>query len=94
MQTEGEPVAATAIDIRAAAAGWDAEIYTSTGSEPEELEGWGRPVSTITDGGTKQTVDLNGEEVTTLLIWITKLPGSQEQPGRFQMQISDAKLVA
>ncbi len=94
VQTEGEPVAATAIEFRAAAAGWDAEIYTSTGSEPEELAGWGRPVSTITDAGTKQAVDLNGEEVTSFLIWITKLPGSQEQPGRFQMQISDVKLVA
>ena len=29
---------------------------------PDDLEGWGSPVSTITDGGERQTVDLDGAE--------------------------------
>ncbi|MGH2922959.1 MAG: protein kinase domain-containing protein [Solirubrobacterales bacterium] len=94
VQTTGDPVEATALEIRAASAGWDAEIYTAPGDPPESLRDWGAPVSTINDGGTRETVDLNGEPIRSLLIWITKPPESSEQPTRFQMQISDVRLLA
>jgi tRNA A-37 threonylcarbamoyl transferase component Bud32 len=94
VQTTGDPAEATAIEIRAATGGWDAEIYTAPGSPPASLEEWGPPISTINDGGTRETVDLNGEPIRSLLIWITKPPRSSEQPTRFQMQISDIRLLA
>lgn len=94
VRPEGGPAAASSIEIRAAAGGWDAEIYTVSGEPPDELAGWGEPVSTISDGATSERVDLAGDEAGSLLIWITKSPGSQEQSGRFQMQISDVRLVS
>ena len=94
VEANGPPVAATSIEIRAASGGWDAEIYTTAGDPPESLEGWGRPVSTITDASARQTVDLDGAEAKSFLIWITKPPESQEQPGRYQMQISDVRVLA
>ena len=94
VQTTGDPAEATAIEIRAASAGWDAEIYTAPDQPPEDLVAWGPPVSTINDGGTRETVDLNGEPIRSLLIWITRAPPSSEQQGRFQMQISDVRLLA
>jgi eukaryotic-like serine/threonine-protein kinase len=94
VQVAGEPVAAKALEVRSAAPGWDAEIYTTAGAPPDDLEDWGRPVSTITDGGARETVDLSGDPFKSLLLWITKLPESQDQPGRFQMQISDVRLLS
>jgi serine/threonine protein kinase len=94
VQTTGDPAEATAVEVRAASAGWDAEIYTASGEPPTSLREWGAPVSTINDGGTRETVDLNGEPIRSLLIWITRAPPSSEQQGRFQMQISDVRLLA
>jgi serine/threonine protein kinase len=89
----GEPVSPSAIEIRASASGWDAEIYATAGEPPVDLEGWGSPVGTVSDGGTRETVELSGASGRYFLIWITKPPESQEQLGRFQMQISDVRLV-
>ena len=89
----GEPVTPTEIGIRAATEGWDAEIYTIDGEPPDELSGWGAPVGSVSDGGARETVALNSGPATSLLIWITRQPESGEQPGRFQMQISDVRVA-
>jgi eukaryotic-like serine/threonine-protein kinase len=94
VEVAGEPVDATALEVRSSAAGWDAEIYTSAGGPADDLEAWGPPAGTIIDGGTRTSTELNGESVKSVLIWITKLPESEEQPGRFQMQISDVRVLS
>jgi eukaryotic-like serine/threonine-protein kinase len=89
----GEPVTATEMDIRAATAGWDAQIYATDGEPPEDLAGWGAPIGSVVDGGTRETIDLAAKPARYFLIWITKPPESGEQPGRFQMQISDVRVL-
>jgi serine/threonine-protein kinase len=88
------PAEVTSVEVRSPSPGWDAEIYSAAGDAPEDLEGWGSPISTITDGGERESVDLDGAEAQSFLIWITKPPSSIEQSGRFQMQISDVRLSA
>ena len=88
----GQPVTATEMDIRAATAGWDAEIYAIDTEPPDDLEGWGTPIGAVIDGGTREAVRLDPVPATSFLIWITKLPESGEQPGRYQMQISDVRI--
>jgi serine/threonine-protein kinase len=88
----GEPVSASTMEIRSAAEGWDAEIYATDGDPPEDLAGWGAPVGSVTDGGTRETLELTAGPARYFLIWITKPPESSEQQGRFQMQISDVGL--
>ena len=39
----GEPATATEMEIRAATAGWEAEIYATEAEPPDDLQGWGRP---------------------------------------------------
>jgi serine/threonine-protein kinase len=90
----GEPVTATEMEIRAATAGWDAEIYATDGELPDDLAGWGTPIGSVGDGGTRETVPLDSGAASSFLIWITKPPESGEQPGRFQMQISDIRVTA
>jgi serine/threonine-protein kinase len=89
----GDTVTATSIEIRSPTPGWDAEIYESDGSPPTDLSGWGQPVATVTDGGGNETVHLPGKAAQSFLIWITKPPHAEDDPGRYQMEISDVRLV-
>jgi eukaryotic-like serine/threonine-protein kinase len=89
----GEPATVTRMDIRAATDGWDAEIYATDGDPPEDLQAWGAPVGAVSDGGTREAIQLDPGPARNFLVWITRAPGSSEQQGRFQMQISDVRVV-
>jgi eukaryotic-like serine/threonine-protein kinase len=88
----GSSVAAKQMAIRALTAGYDAEIYESGGSPPSSLLDWGQPVARISDGGGSETVKLPGKAAQSFLIWITKAPTAEDDPGRYQMEISDVRL--
>jgi eukaryotic-like serine/threonine-protein kinase len=88
----GESVPATSMRIRALTSGYDAEIYEINGSPAGSLSGWGQPVATIRDGGDSETVTLPGKAAQSFLIWITKAPTAQDDPSRYQMEISDVQL--
>jgi serine/threonine-protein kinase len=88
----GEPVAAKSMTIRALTPGYDAQIYEINGSPASSLSGWGRPVAAIRDGGDSETVALPGKQAESFLIWITKAPAAQDDPSRYQMEISDVQL--
>src|SRR5919197_1758790 len=88
----GEAVPAKSMTIRALTPGYDAQIYEINGSPASGLSGWGRPVATIRDGGDSETVTLPGKPAQSFLIWITKLPTAKDDPGRYQMEISDVQL--
>jgi tRNA A-37 threonylcarbamoyl transferase component Bud32 len=89
----GTTVPAKSIEIRSPSSGWTAEIYEAEGSPPSDLDDWGRPVATVDDGGPNQSLDLPGRSVQSFLIWITKLPEANDDPGRYQMEISDVRLL-
>jgi hypothetical protein len=89
----GTTVTAKSLQIRSPTPGWDAEIYESDGSPPSELSGWGQPVATVSDGGGNETVTLPGKPAQSFLIWITKPPHAKDDPGRYQMEISDVRLL-
>jgi eukaryotic-like serine/threonine-protein kinase len=89
----GDSVPATSMVIRALTSDYDAQIYEVTGSAPEDLSGWGQPVARISDGGDSETVRLPGRRASAFLIWITKLPTASDDPGRYQMEISDVRLM-
>ena len=75
--------------IRSPTPGYDAQIYESSGSPPSDLSSWGQPVATISNGGGNETVALPGKAAKSFLIWVTKLPSAEDDPGRYQMEISD-----
>ena len=61
---------------------------------PEELDGWGEPVGEVTDAATTQEVDLNlAAPAKYFLIWFNKAAPARDQEGRFQVEISDVKLL-
>jgi serine/threonine protein kinase len=89
----GATVSAKSIEIRSPTPDWDAEIYESSGSPPSELSGWGQPLATIRNGGGNETVTLPGKPAQSFLIWITKPPEAKDDPGRYQMEISDVRIL-
>src|SRR5690242_17213510 len=74
--------------------GWDAEIYASPSGPPEELSEWGEPVGEVSDAGKTEEIELHlGSPAKYFLLWFTKAAPSQEQEGRYQVEISDVKLI-
>jgi eukaryotic-like serine/threonine-protein kinase len=88
----GSTIGAKSMTIRALTPGYDAEIYEVNGSPPSDLSDWGRPVANISDGGDREAVTLPGKPAKSFLIWITKMPQAQDDPSRYQMEISDVQL--
>jgi eukaryotic-like serine/threonine-protein kinase len=88
----GKPVEAKQLEIRSPVSGWDAEIYQTDGSPPEDLDGWGTPVATIRAGGNRETVALPGSSAQSFLIWITK--PLEDDTGQYKMETSDVRLLS
>jgi serine/threonine-protein kinase len=85
-------VTAKTMVIRSPTPGYDAQIYETSGSPPSDLSGWGQPVATVSNAGENETVALQGKAAKSFLIWVTKLPSAEDDPGRYQMEISDVRL--
>jgi serine/threonine protein kinase len=80
--------------IRSPTPGWDAEIFAAASGPPEELTGWGEPVGEVTDAASTEEVNLNvTSPAKYFLIWFNKAAPARDQEGRFQVEISDVKLL-
>jgi eukaryotic-like serine/threonine-protein kinase len=88
----GDTVTARSMEIRTPVSGWDAEIYQVDRPPPEELSDWGAPVARVSDGGTRETVNLPGAPAHSFLIWITN--PVRDETGEFKMEISDVRLLS
>jgi eukaryotic-like serine/threonine-protein kinase len=88
----GSAVSAKSMVIKSLTPGFDVEIYETNGSAPSSLFGWGQPVASISDGGENETIKLPGRAAQSFLIWITEAPTASDDPGRYQMEISDVRL--
>jgi eukaryotic-like serine/threonine-protein kinase len=74
--------------------GWDAEIYATTSGPPEELEEWGEPVGEAIEAEENQEIDLHlTDPAKYFLIWFNKASPARDQEGRYQVEISDVKLI-
>jgi serine/threonine-protein kinase len=94
LYVDTEPAKPTAMIVRSPTPGWDAQIFATSESPPDELQGWGEPVGEVKDAKKLEEIPL---EVTSpsqhFLIWFTKASPARDQEGRYQVEISDVKLV-
>jgi serine/threonine-protein kinase len=80
--------------IRTPTPGWDAEIFAAASGPPGELSEWGEPVGEITDAASSDEIDLNlTSPAKYFLIWFNKAAPARDQAGRYQVEISDVKLL-
>ncbi|HVY95823.1 MAG TPA: protein kinase [Solirubrobacterales bacterium] len=80
--------------VRTPTPGWDAQIFATASGPPEELSEWGEPVGEVTNASSVQTIDLNlPSPAKYFLIWFNKAAPARDQEGRYQVEISDVKLI-
>ena len=74
--------------------GWDAQIYASPSGPPEELSEWGEPVGEVTDASDSEEIELHlGSPAKYFLIWFNRASPARDQAGRYQIEVSDVKLI-
>ena len=92
--TTKSPAKPKAMVIRTPTPGWDAQIFAAASGPPEELSEWGEPVGEVSDAGGSEEVDLHlSTPAKYFLIWFNKASPARDQEGRYQVEISDVKLV-
>ncbi len=92
--TTKSPATPTQMTISSPTPGWDAEIFATASGPPEALPGWGEAVGSVADAGENEEVSLNVPSPSKyFLIWFNKAAPARDQEGRYQVEISDVKLL-
>jgi serine/threonine-protein kinase len=92
--TIGSAARATKMIVRSPTPGWDAEVFAAPSGPPEELTGWEEPVGTIVNASAKAEIDLRVPTPSRyFLLWFNKASEARDQPGRYQVEVSDIQLL-
>jgi tRNA A-37 threonylcarbamoyl transferase component Bud32 len=92
--TTKSPAKASAMIIHTPTPGWAGEVFATASGPPESLSEWGEPVGEIPDANSTEEVELHlGTPAKYFLIWFNKAAPARDQEGRYQVEISDVKLV-
>jgi serine/threonine-protein kinase len=74
--------------------GWDAKVFASPAGPPSDLSGWGEPVGETVDAASTEEIDLGVPQPSRyFLLWFTKAAEARDQAGRYQVEISDIRLL-
>jgi len=80
--------------VRSPTPGWDADVYAAGAGPPETLSGWGAPVGSIADATEVERIPLSVAAPSGyFLLWFTQASESRDQPGRYQVEITDVELL-
>jgi len=78
-----EVVLGRQLEIQTEDPGWTFEVYGVEGEVPDDIEGWGEPISSPAEADGETTVELNENESDHYLIWITELTENADDGGFF-----------
>jgi serine/threonine protein kinase len=92
--TTSSPSTPKKMIVRSPTPGWDAQVFAAPAGPPSDLSGWDEPVGEANEAGDTQEIDLNVRQPSTyFLLWFTKASEARDQAGRYQVEISDIKLL-
>ena len=92
--TTRAPARPTEMLIRTPTPGWDAEVFAAASGPPPERSGWGEPVGEVSNASSVEAVELHlGGPARYFLLWFNKAAPARDQEGRYQVEISDIKLI-
>jgi tRNA A-37 threonylcarbamoyl transferase component Bud32 len=92
--TTNSPATPRTMIVRGPTPGWDAQVYAAPAGPPSDLSGWGEPVGEASEAGETQEIALDVRQPSTyFLLWFTKAAEARDQPGRYQIEISDIELL-
>jgi len=92
--TATSPATPAEMIVRGPTPGWDAQVFATPAGPPSDLSGWGEPVGEVSEAEETQEVNLDVRQPSTyFLLWFTKASKARDQEGRYQVEISDIKLL-
>ncbi|MEX0973487.1 MAG: protein kinase [Solirubrobacterales bacterium] len=92
--TAASPSRPARMIVRSPNPGWDAQVYAAPAGPPSDLSGWGEPVGEVSEAGEVAEIALRVPQPSTyFLLWFTQATESREQPGRYQVEITDIALL-
>ncbi|HEX6229650.1 MAG TPA: protein kinase [Solirubrobacterales bacterium] len=92
--TAGSPATPRRMIVRSPTPGWSAQVYAAPGGPPSELSGWDGPVGETSDADSTAEIRLRVRRPSTyFLLWFTQASEARDQPGRYQVEISDVRLL-
>ena len=91
--TTTSPAMPDAMVVRTPSPGWDAQVFAAPAGPPSDLSGWGDPVGETSDASAREEISLDVKQPSTyFLLWFDKASEARDQPGRYQIEISDIEL--
>jgi eukaryotic-like serine/threonine-protein kinase len=92
--TTSSPARPTRMIVSSPTPGWDGQVYAAASGPPGELSEWGEPVGIAIDAGSSEEIPLTVPTPSRyFLLWFTKASEARDQPGRYQVEISDIELL-
>jgi serine/threonine protein kinase len=92
--TTTSPATPKKMIVRTPTPGWDAQVFAAPAGPPSDLSGWDEPVGEASEAEGTQEIDLDVRQPSTyFLLWFTKASPARDQEGRYQIEISDIKLL-
>jgi serine/threonine-protein kinase len=80
--------------VRTPNPGWDAQVFAAASGPPPDISGWGEQVGAVGDASSREEIDLTmSRPARYFLLWFTKAAPARDQAGRFQVEVSDIKLL-
>ncbi|HEY5053952.1 MAG TPA: protein kinase [Solirubrobacterales bacterium] len=85
----------TKMVVRSPTPGWNAEVFAApAGTAPADLSGWGDPVGEVAAAEGTTEIELDVKQPSRyFLLWFNKLSEARDQEGRYQVEVSDIKLL-
>ena len=92
--TTKSPATPAKMVVRTPTPGWDAQVFAAPSGPPAGITGWGQPVGSVTNASGIAEIDLNVRTPSRyFLLWFNKASPAADQAGRYQVEISDIKLL-
>jgi eukaryotic-like serine/threonine-protein kinase len=92
--TTTSPATPKKMIVRTPTLGWDAQVFAAPAGPPSDITGWDEPVGEVSEAEGTQEIDLDVRQPSTyFLLWFTKASPARDQEGRYQIEISDIKLL-
>ncbi len=92
--TTSSPATPKKMIVRTPTPGWNAQVFAAPAGPPSDITGWDEPVGEVSEAEEVQEIDLDVRRPSTyFLLWFTKASSARDQEGRYQIEISDIKLL-
>ena len=92
--TTSAPARPQKMIVRTPTPGWDAQVFAAASGPPEEIDEWGEPVGIAVGASSTKEIDLTvPSPAKYFLLWFNKASEARDQPGRYQVEISDIELL-